>query len=303
MKRRLRVLWELIVEAIDGYSRHRGDLLAAALAFHALLSIAPLIIIAVAIAGVVLGTGAAQLEMTRVLRDAIGKNGAETVNGWVQQASDSGGLASLVGIVLTVFTASRFGDQLRSALNQSWSIDVYMAQGFRLSVQDYLQRRAFAFLLALGAGPLLLAVFASRMLLTGFHQKLFAASPWQGFEVQLLQLGFSWASVALIIAVVFRVVPDTRIAWRNALVGGGVTSVAFNLGNALVGLYLGRASVTAAYGAAGSLVVVLLWLYFSAQAFLIGAEFTRAYAARFGSRLNVTELRELELVKQSSQHH
>ncbi|MEO8184489.1 MAG: YihY/virulence factor BrkB family protein [Deltaproteobacteria bacterium] len=303
MKRRLRVLWELIVEAVDGYSRHRGDLLAAALAFHALLSIAPLVIIAVAIAGVVLGTGAAQLEMTRVLHDAIGKNGASTVNGWVQQASESGGLASLVGIVLTVFTASRFGDQLRSALNQSWNIDVYMAQGFRLSVQDYLQRRAFAFLLALGAGPLLLAVFASRMLLTGFHQKLFAASAWQGVEVQLLQLGFSWASVALIIAVVFRFVPDTRIAWRNALVGGAVTSFAFNLGNALVGLYLGRASVTAAYGAAGSLVVVLLWLYFSAQAFLIGAEFTRAFAERFGSRLSVTEQRELELVQQTSQHH
>jgi membrane protein len=297
MRRRLRVLWDLIVEAIDGYSRHRGDLLAAALAFHALLSIAPLIIIAVAIAGVVLGTGQAQLEMTRVLRDAIGSNGAATVNGWVQQASESGGLASLVGVVLTVFTASRFGDQLRSALNQSWNIDVYMAQGFRSSVQDYVQRRAFAFLLALGAGPLLLAVFASRTLLTAFHQRLFAMSPWQGLQVQLLQLGFSWVIVALIITVVFRLVPDTRIAWRNALVGGAVTSFAFNLGNGLVGLYLGRASVTAAYGAAGSLVVVLLWLYFSAQLFLIGAEFTRAYAERFGARLSVTELRELELVK------
>ena len=155
MRRRLGVIWELILEAVDGYSRHRGDLLAAALAFHALLSIAPLIIVAVAIAGVVLGTGAAQLEMTRVLRDAIGQSGAATVNGWVQQASDSGGLASAVGIVLTVFAASRLGNQLRSALNQSWNIDVYMAQGFRSSVKDYVQRRAFAFLLTLCAGPLL----------------------------------------------------------------------------------------------------------------------------------------------------
>jgi membrane protein len=301
MRRRLGVLWALIVEAVDGYSRHRGDLLAAALAFHALLSIAPLIIVAVAIAGIVLGTGPAQLETTRVLRDAIGKNGASTVNDWVQQASDSGGLASVVGILLTMFAASRFGDQLRSALNQSWNIDVYMAQGFRSSVQDYLQRRAYAFLLALAAGPLLLVVFASRALLTAFHERLFSTSPWQGLEVQILQLGFSWVSVALITAVVFRFVPDTRIAWRNALVGGAMTSLAFNVGNSLVGLYLGRASVAAAYGAAGSLVVVLLWLYFSAQAFLLGAEFTRAYAERFGSLLSVTELRELELVQQSSQ--
>jgi membrane protein len=300
MRRRLGVLWELLLEAVEGYSRHRGDLLAAALAFHALLSIAPLIIVAVAIAGVVLGAGAAQQEMTRVLRDAIGSNGASTVNGWVQQASDSGGLASLVGIGLTVFAASRFGTQLRSALNQSWNIDVYLAQGFRSSVQDYVQRRAFAFLLTLGAGPLLLAVFVSRTLLTAFHQKLFAASPWQGLEVQLVQLGFSWASVSLITAVIFRFVPDTRIAWRNALIGGAVTSLAFNLGNSLVGLYLGRASVAAAYGAAGSLVVVLLWLYFSAQAFLLGAEFTRAYAERFGARLSVTEQRELELVQEGA---
>lgn len=300
MRRRLAVLWELILEVVDGYSRHRGDLLAAALAFHALLSIAPLIIVAVAIAGVVLGTGAAQLEMTRVLRDAIGKSGAETVNGWVQQASESGGLASVVGIALTVFAASRFGDQLRSALNQTWNIDVYMAQGFRSSVQDYVQRRAFAFLLTLSAGPLLLVVFASRALLTVFHEKLFHDSPWRGLEVQIVQLGFSWVSVALITAVVFRFLPDTRVAWRNSLVGGAVSSLVFNIGNGLVGLYLGRASVAAAYGAAGSLVVVLLWLYFSAQAFLLGAEFTRAYVQRFGPRLSVTEQRELELVKQSS---
>ena len=300
MRRRLRVLWDLLVESVDGFSRHRGDLLAAALAFQALLSSAPLIIVAVAVAGIVLGKGTAQQEMTRVLRDAIGKSGAATVNGWVQQASESGGLASVVGILLTLFGASRFGTQLRSALNQSWNIDVYMAQGFRSSVGDYVRRRAFAFVLTLAAGPLLLVVFASRTLLTAFHQTLFASSPWQGFEVQVLQLGFSWASVALICAVVFRFVPDTRIAWRNALVGGAVTSLAFNIGNGLVGLYLGRASVAAAYGAAGSLVVVLLWLYFSAQALLLGAEFTRAYAERFGARLSVTERRELELVQQSS---
>jgi len=303
MKRRLRVLWELLSESLEGYSRHRSDLLAAALAFHALLSMAPLIIVAVAVAGIVLGQGTAQQEMTRVLRDAIGKTGAATVNGWVQQASEGGGLASFVGMFLAIVANSRFGTQLRSALNQIWNIDVYFAQGFRSNVKDYVQRRAFAFVLTLAAGPLLLAVFASRTLLTAFHQRLFAASPWQGLQVQLIQLGFSWASVALVCAVVFRWVPDTRIAWRNALIGGAVTSFAFNVGNGLVGLYLGRASVAAAYGAAGSLVVVLLWLYFSAQAFLLGAEFTRVYAERFGARLSVTELHDVELSQQTSTQH
>ena len=300
MTRRLSILWELLQQAVEGFSRHRGDLLAAALAFYAMLSIAPLIVVAVGIAGIVLGEGTAQREMARTLRDALGPSGAATVNDWVRQASGGGELASAVGIGLTVLAASRFGEQLRSALNQCWNIDVYLAQGFRSSVKDYLRRRVYAFLLALASGPLLLVVVLSRALLTGFHERLFRFQLWQGLEVHLLQLLVSWFSVGLACALVFRYVPDTRVAWKNALVGAAMTSLAFNAGNSLVGLYLGRASVTAAYGAAGSLVVVLLWLYFSAQFLLLGAEFTRAYAQRFGAALSPRELEELDLVRQSS---
>lgn len=300
MSRKLGILWELILLAVEGFSRHRGDLLAAALAFYAMLSIAPLIVVAVGIAGIVLEAGTAQREVARALRDSLGPNGAATVNGWVEQASSGGEVASMVGVALTVLAASRFGEQLRSALNQCWNIDVYQAQGFRSSVKGYLQRRVYAFPLALASGPLLLVVVLSRALLTGFHDRLFKLELWQGLEVHLLQLLFSWFSVGLASALVFRYVPDTRVAWKNALVGAAMTSLAFNLGNGLVGLYLGRASVTAAYGAAGSLVVVLLWLYFSAQFLLLGAEFTRAYAERFGAALNPRELEELERVQQSS---
>jgi len=278
--RRLRLLWELVSKSIDGFSQHRDDLLAAALAFHALLSMSPLIIVAVAVAGLVLGQGTAQREVLRLLNDALGSSGASTVNAWVQQASEGGAVASVVGIVLTMFGAARFGTQLQSALNHCWGIDVYPAPSFTSSVRDYLQRKLFSLLITLAAGPLLLLVFASRTVLSAFHEKLFATTPAQGAVVQLIQLGSSWVLVALICAVVFRYVPDVRVAWRHATVGGAVTSLCFNFGNSLVGLYLGRASVAAAYGAAGSLVVVLLWLYFSAQVFLMGAEFTRVYSGR-----------------------
>jgi membrane protein len=301
--RRLSLAYELGSKTLERFSKDRGDLLAAALAFNALLSIAPLIIVAVAVAGIVLGQGAAHQEAMRALRDALGAKGAATVDGWVGQASDGGAVASAVGLALTVLAASRFGTQLRSALNQVWNIDVYTAEGFRSTVTDYVQRRAFAFVLTLAAGPLLLVVFASRALLTGFHETLFAATPWQGFVVQVLQLAFSVTSVALISAVVLRYVPDTRVAWKNTLVGGLVTSVLFSIGNALVSIYLGHASVAAAYGAAGSLVVVLLWLYFSAQFFLVGAEFTRVYAEHFGDRLSREERREVETAKRSAHGH
>ena len=291
---RIGTVWHLINQTVEEFSKSRADLLAAALAFHALLSMAPLIILAVAIAGIVLGQSAAHAEVTRLLEDTLGPKSAETVNEWVREASDSGEVASVVSIGLTLWTASRLGETLRNALNQIAQIDVFMAAGFRSTVADYLRRRVFAFGVVAASGPLLLLMVLSRTLLTGFHTRLFASSPWQGVFVQLAQLGVSLGSVAFTSALVFRYVPDTRVSWRNSWVGGALTSVLFNIGNALVSWYLARASVTAAYGAAGSLVVVLLWLYFSAQIFLLGAGFTRAYSQRYGSALTETEKREVE---------
>jgi membrane protein len=288
-----RVMWELVNRTIERFSRDRGDLLAAALAFYALLSIAPLIIVAIGVASIVLGRGAAEDEVARLLSETLGPRSAGTVNGWVQQASESGEVASIVGIVLTLLAASRFANQLRSALNLIWKIDVYMAESFKASVRDYVQRRVFAFAVTLAAGPLLLVVVASRTVLSALPTSAFGQSAWDSAAAQATQLVFALAAVALISAVVFRHVPDTRIAWKNALVGGAVTSVLFNLGNALVGLYLSKTAAAAAYGAAGSLVVVLLWLHFSAQMFLFGAEFTRVYAERYGSALSAEEQREL----------
>jgi membrane protein len=255
---------------------------------------APLIILAVAIAGLVLGEAAAHAEVTRLLQDTLGKPSAQTVNQWVREASESGEVASAVGILLTLFTASRLGETLRSSLNQIDHIDVFMAAGFRSTVEDYVRRRIFAFGVVAASGPLLLLVVLSRMLLIGFHNRLFGSSPWQGVMVQGIQLLLSLSTVAFTTALVLRYVPDTRVGWRNAWVGGALTSVLFNIGNALVGWYLARASVAAAYGAAGSLVVVLLWLYFSAQMFLLGAAFTRVYSQRYGSALTATEEREVE---------
>lgn len=293
LRERIRVIWAVLGKTLERFSGHRGDLLAAALAFHALLSIAPLIIVAVGVAGMVLGRRAAQLEVTRWLQGSLGDAGASTVGEWVRQAPDShwvrqvsenGVVASAIGLGLTLVAASSLGAQLRSALNHVWNIDVFQAPNFRHSVTDYLKRRLFAVVLTFAAGPLLLVVFASRAVLFAFSEALFRGSGWRNAEFQLLQIAFSLLVVALICGGVFRYVPDRRVPWRCALVGGAVTSFAFNIGNSLVGLYLSHASVVAAYGAAASLVVVLLWFYFSAQMLLFGAEFTRIYAERASMR-------------------
>ncbi len=277
----LRASRELVGLTLEGFSKDRGDLLAAALAYYTLLSIAPLIIIAVAIAGMVLGEGAARREVARLLTDAMGPAAASVVEGWVEQAAAGGGIASVVGLVLVLYGASRLGDQLRNALNQIWNVAVTGPEDWRLMVVDYCKKRAFSFVVVLASGPILLFVFVSRAFVAGFSRFLVLAPVWPSIGAQGLQLAFSVSLVALISACVFRFVPDLRVSWRSAAWGGLLTSVLFNTGNVLVSLYLARANVGAAYGAAGSAIVLLLWLQFSAYMFLLGAEFTQRLHERF----------------------
>ena len=283
----------LFEETYDDYAKDRGELVAAGLAFFTLLSIAPLILVAVAIAGAVLGEGEARAEALRLVQQNIGSAGAQTLASWVDEAGRSGAVASLVGFFLALYTASRLVSQLRAALNQVWNVDQSLAEGFRATVRDYLRRRLFAFLAVLASGPLLLAVFVSRALLRGLSSAVLAPTLWGHSFAQLFQLCFSVGVVAGMSALVFRVVPDTRIGWRVVWRGALMTSLLFNTGNYLVGLYLSRATVGQVYGAAGSAVVVLLWLYFSAQMFLFGAEFTQVYARHYGRGITSDEGREL----------
>lgn len=288
VRKAARSFWALAMETIDEFSKDRGDLVAAALAFYALLSIAPLIIVAVAIAGIILGQGNARHEVQELLQGAMGANMAHVVDDWVQEASKSGGIASVIGAGLTLAAASKFTAQLRSALNQVWNIDVKLADTFKSSIKGYFARELFAFASILAAGPLLLAIVASRAIIAGFGKAVLSRFAFTGVATQLLQIAFSVVLVALLSAVVFRVIPDTKVRWRAACWGAVLTSLLFNVGNLLVGFYLGKAAVGAAYGAAGSLVVVLLWLYFSAYMFLLGAEFTQVYSSHFRDKPHET---------------
>ncbi len=296
-----KLIYRLVDETLDEYAKDRAEMVAAGLAFYTLLSMAPLIIIAVAIAGAVLGKGAARSEALQLVTENMGRDAAETVDSWVKQASESGAMASVIGFLLVLYTASRLGAQLREGLNQVWNVDTVLASGFKATVRDYLRRRLFAFLLILASGPILLLIFLSRALLSGFQETLFGGdTALAGWLVQLSQVTFSLLLVAGMSAIVFKTVPDTRIGWPAILRGAALTSALFNGGNLLVGLYLGRASVSQTYGAAGSAVVVLLWLYFSAQMFLFGAEFTQVYARHYGRGLNAEERQELELAQHAS---
>jgi membrane protein len=176
-----------------------------------------------------------------------------------------------------LWAASKLGTRLREALNQIWDID---ADALIPGLRTLLRRRLVAFALAVSAGPILLVIFASRTLLTALNDVWFASTPGLGLLIQLIQIALSLVLVAALFMLVFRYVPDTNVSWSAAWNGSVLTSLLFNIGNAAAGLYLGSATTAAPYGAAGSVLVILLWLHFSAHIFLIGAELTQIHARR-----------------------
>lgn len=278
--RSLTLFWELLKHTYERYSRERAELLAASLAFYMLLSLAPLIIIAVAVAGLVLGEGAARAEMTRLLSTTMGPKATETINAWVDEAWRNGAVASVVGFALALFTASRVVSQLEQVLNQIWNVEARQPESIKESIRRFLRRRVSAILVVMASGPLLLAVLATRTVLSTTTSWIYAGTG-LAVVVQVSQLVFAVALVALLTALVLKVVPDVDMGWRATWIGAALTSVLFNLGNVALGLYLGRASVGATYGAAGSAIVILMWLYFSGMFFLFGAEFAQTCSRRF----------------------
>jgi membrane protein len=257
---------------LEEFARHRSALLAAALAYQTLICMSPLVIIAVAGAGIVFGRGAAHLELQRLLQDTLGPSGAQAIDEWVVQASREGELAGAVGIVLLVLAASKLGKQLRHVLNQIWDVG---ADPFVPSVFAYLRRALLAMVTAAAAGPLLLLLLLSRSLLNLLHRHWFGS----GAYWDQLSRGVEWALMLLVIAAAsasaFRYIPDARASWRNVLLGGSLTALLLTSGNAIAGLYFGGSLGSSAYEAAGSGLVLLLWLYASAYIFLMGAEFTQ----------------------------
>jgi membrane protein len=284
LRGRLRIGWELARATVRGFVVDRGGLLSAALAFYMLLSLAPLFIVATAVAALVLDPADARGELTRIVEQSIGPGPAAEINTWVDRAAESGAVASITGLALALFSASRFFGKLRAALNHIFGIDAYLEAGFRATVHGYLRRRLLAFAMVLGGGIALLAASVSRTFLTAVHEKLFGGSSVAAITAQITHVSVTIVLVGLVTAAVLRLVPDARLGWRAIVGGAALTSILFNAVNVLFGIYLSHATVAAPYAAAGTMLVVLLWINVSAQSLLLGAELAHVLATRSGRR-------------------
>ncbi|PZV13593.1 MAG: ribonuclease BN [Leptolyngbya sp.] len=258
--------------------------LAAALAYYTVFSLAPLLIIAIAIAGAVFGEEAARGELVRQIQGLVGKEGAEAVQAMIQNAhkpGSGGAIATIVGVVLLMFGASGVFGQLQSALNTIWEVKPKPGQGIR----SFLISRFLSFAMVLVIGFLLLVSLVLSSVLAAVSHIFNNLMPGLPILGQVINFLISFGVITVLFASIYKFLPDVKVPWKNLWVGAAVTAVLFNIGKLAIGLYLGNSSIGSAYGAAGSLVVVLIWVFYSAQILLIGAEFTQVYSKYRGTPL------------------
>jgi len=256
--------------------------LGAALAYYTVFSLAPLMTIAIAIAGFFFGKEAAQGQIFDELRVLLGEEGGKAIEEMVQSASTQptvGVVATVISVIILLFGASGVFGQLQASLNRIWGVKPKPGRGVLGMIQDRLL--SFGFTLVVGFLLLVsLLLTAGIALVADLAGGLMPASE---TLAQLLNFVLSLAIITLLFAMIFKFLPDAKIAWRDVWIGAFLTALLFTVGRFALGLYLGKSSVASSYGAAGSLIVLLLWVYYSSQILFFGAEFTQVYANRFGS--------------------
>lgn len=279
----LKSFWNVLKRAGTGWVEHRAPQLGASLAFYSILSLAPLVVIVLAIAGWVFGADAARGELVGQIQGLVGEEGAKAIEEMIAHAQrpGSGAVATLLGAVTLLFGASGVFGQLQEALNAVWGVEPKPGRG----VWGLLRDRFFSFTMVLGTGFLLLVSLAMSAALAAAGKWLGGLLPGMEAVWGVVNFSVSFVVIAGLFALIFKYVPDVRIPWRDAVTGAVLTALLFNVGKSALGLYLGMQSVGSAYGAAGSLVVLAVWVYYSAQILLFGAEFTRAYAEERGARI------------------
>jgi membrane protein len=279
MQRMIARAWLLLKNTIYGFMEHEDLTRGAAIAYYTIFSIGPLLIIVIAIAGLVFGHDAAQGAIVAQLSGLIGRQSAEILQAIIQSASfqGSGILATIIGVGTLLLTATGALTEIQAALNAIWKAAPSAA------LTELVRARLVSLGLVVTLGFLMLvslAVSAGLTALGGYLSDLF---PGAGLLMSVLNWTISLVLISALFAAIYKILPDKPIAWRDVAVGSAATAILFTTGKSLIGLYIGSSSVASGYGAAGALVILLIWVYYSAQIFLLGAEYTRAYAETHGS--------------------
>ncbi len=278
------VLKESILNFIEDDALSRG----AAMAFYAVTSLAPILLIIVAVAGIVFGEDAAQNAVADQLTALMGRASAEMLETAIKSASNksAGTVATVIGLVTVIVSASGVFGEMQSALNAIWKV-----APAGTTVSRLIRARAASLGLVGALGFLLLVSLVVSAGISALTQVINAYLPFGTLILDTLNAVISFALISVLFAAIYKVLPDRHLEWRDVLIGAIATAALFTVGKSLIGWYLGTAAVGSSYGAAGALLIVLLWVYYSSEIFLLGAEFTRAYSVHHGSRRDLANVR------------
>jgi membrane protein len=277
--------WKQIKELLGGtykeWSAVEAPRMGASLAYYTILSLAPLLIVVIAVAGFVFGRDAASGALVTQIQGMVGTEGGQAIQSILKHAAEkksTGVVASIIGFLTLLVGASSVALELRSSMNKIWGV-----KDPGLGVSGFLKERSYAIAIVLGAGFLLLVSLVVSAVLASVDKFFSGILPMPPFVAEIINVLISLVVIAGILAVIFKFVPAVPLKWRDVWIGAAFTSVLFTIGKTAIGIYLGKASIGSSYGAAGSLIVILVWIYYSAQLLFFGAEFTHVFTKTFGS--------------------
>ena len=288
----LRKIGKLLKETFKEWQEDKASRIAAALAYYAVFSISPLLVIAIAIAGTVFGQDTAQEQITEQLTALVGEDGVKPILMALNNISQPKvrGVASLISIAVLLLGASGIFAQLQDALNTVWKVKPQPGQG----VLPFIRKRVSSFLMVLAIGFLLILSLVLSAVVAALSKYRTDFLPGSQILWENLDFIVSLGLMTFLFCLMFKYVPDVKIAWKDVFVGAVITAVLFLFGKFLLGVYLSKGSLGSAYGAAGSLIVLLAWIYYSAQIILLGAEFTQVYSRMYGSNIRPRKYSQIE---------
>ncbi len=289
----------LLSMALENAVRHKLPRLSASLAFYTILSLAPTLIVVVAIGAFFFSRDAAVGQLSWQIEDWVGYDTARLIAPMIKAAQrpTSGPVATILGLLTIFLGASGAAAELRDALNTVWDAPKKPTERFLDDVIGWIRSRALAFVMVLCIGAVLIVSIGFNIFMSRLAAELVEIVPATAVLLGAANLALEFFVILSIFAAVFRLVPDLPITWLDALPGAALTAVLFVLGRYGIAWYLGRTTLTSAWGAAGSVVVILVFVYYSAQIFFIGAEFSHAYAEHYGSRPKERALNQIHLAR------
>lgn len=279
----LKAILELFKETFEEFSKDKASRLAAALSYYTIFSIAPLLTIAIAIAGAVFGEDAATGAIEKQLQGLIGEAGATVIQNAILNASkpQQGTIASLISIGILIFAATGLFTELQDSLNTIWEVQPKPGR----AVKTMFRQRFLSFAMVLGIGFLLLVSLVFSAVLASVVNYFSNALPGADFVWRFVNFIVGFIVTTVLFGLIFKVLPDVKITWSDVLIGAALTALLFSFGRIVLGEYLGRNSFSSTYGAAGSIVAILVWVNYAAQILFFGAEFTQVYARKYGSQI------------------